>query len=275
MSAIKVNALQKSFTGAPVLKGISVEVEQGEMLALIGSSGSGKSTLMRHLSGLTLADRGPASLVEVLGRKVQQHGRAASDIRRTRARIGHVFQQFNLINRLSVQTNVLIGALGRVPVWRSLPGWFTDAERRLALEALELVGLREHAMKRASTLSGGQQQRVAIARALMQQAEVILADEPIASLDPESSRLVMETLQRINRERGITVIVTLHQVDYARQYCRRAIALRDGEVFFNGPISALDDTTLATLYGTAHETAERPLIPSRPRQASGLELNPV
>ena len=130
----------------------------------------------------------------------------------------------------SSDLNVLIGALSRIPTYRSLLGWFTQEEKLKALQALESVGLREHALKRASDLSGGQQQRVAIARGLMQEAEVILADEPIASLDPESSRLVMETLQKINQELGITVVVTLHQVDYAQKYCRRAIALKEGEV---------------------------------------------
>ncbi|MET3998165.1 phosphonate ABC transporter ATP-binding protein [Marinobacterium sp. MBR-109] len=250
MSAIKIHGLQKSFGEARVLNAISLEVKTGEMVALIGSSGSGKSTLMRHLSCLTLADKNSQSEIEVLGVPVQSRGRSARDIRATRARIGNIFQQFNLVNRLSVLTNVLIGGLSRVPVWRSMLGWFTQEEKLEALRALELVGLREHALKRASELSGGQQQRVAIARALMQKAEVILADEPIASLDPESSRLVMETLERINRDLGITVVVTLHQVDYAQKYCQRAVALQAGEIFFDGPISAMDGQMLSKLYGT-------------------------
>ncbi|MCL6416011.1 phosphonate ABC transporter ATP-binding protein [Aestuariirhabdus sp. Z084] len=276
MSAITVSGLQKSFSASRVLSDISIEVQPGEMVALVGSSGSGKSTLMRHLSGLTLADSDSDSRVEMLGQNVQQRGRAATDIRQTRARIGTIFQQFNLVNRLSVQTNVLIGALSRVPVWRSLTGWFTQQEKRQALEALEQVGLREHALKRASELSGGQQQRVAIARALMQQAEVILADEPIASLDPESSRQVMDTLQRINRELGITVVVTLHQVDYAQKYCRRAIALRRGEIFFDGPIEGLDNPMLAELYGTRlSENGPFDAVTEWPQASSHLGLNPV
>ncbi len=276
MSAIKITALRKSYNRVSVLNDVSFDVQKGEMVALIGSSGSGKSTLMRHLSGLTFADRSSPSSVEVLGRKVQQNGRPAKELRATRARIGNVFQQFNLVNRLSVQTNVLIGALSRIPTYRSLLGWFTQEEKLKALQALESVGLREHALKRASDLSGGQQQRVAIARGLMQEAEVILADEPIASLDPESSRLVMETLQKINQELGITVVVTLHQVDYAQKYCRRAIALKEGEVYFDGPIEGLDTTLLTDLYGK--------LIPEGPHgyQANELpetlsdfELNPV
>lgn len=275
MSAIKISNLQKSYGEARVLNSISLEVNQGEMVALIGSSGSGKSTLMRHLSCLTLADKNSHSEIEVLGIPVQCKGRSARDIRATRARIGNIFQQFNLVNRLSVLTNVLIGGLSRVPVWRSMLGWFTQEEKLEALRALELVGLREHALKRASELSGGQQQRVAIARALMQKAEVILADEPIASLDPESSRLVMETLERINRDMGITVVVTLHQVDYAQKYCQRAIALQAGEIFFDGPISAMDGQMLSKLYGT-QIGAESPQDVAETSPATPVyELNPA
>lgn len=275
MPAIKITDLQKSFNRVPVLKGVSIEVQKGEMVALIGSSGSGKSTLMRHLSGLTFANRNTVSQVEILGRKVQQNGCPAKELRATRARIGNVFQQFNLVNRLSVQTNVLIGALSRIPTYRSLLGWFTDEEKLKALKALELVGLRQHALKRASDLSGGQQQRVAIARALMQEAEVILADEPIASLDPESSRQVMETLQRINQEMGITVMVTLHQVEYAQKYCSRAIALKEGEVYFDGSIDGLETALLTDLYGT--QISEGTLGSQAhgvPAQHSHLDLNP-
>ncbi len=276
MSAIKITALCKSYNRVSVLNDVSFDVQKGEMVALIGSSGSGKSTLMRHLSGLTFADRSSPSSVEVLGRKVQQNGRPAKELRATRARIGNVFQQFNLVNRLSVQTNVLIGALSRIPTYRSLLGWFTQEEKLKALQALESVGLREHALKRASDLSGGQQQRVAIARGLMQEAEVILADEPIASLDPESSRLVMETLQKINQELGITVVVTLHQVDYAQKYCRRAIALKEGEVYFDGPIEGLDTTLLTDLYGThIPEGPHGYQANELPETLSDFELNPV
>lgn len=272
MSAIKISKLQKTFSDTRVLNAISLEVEKGEMVALIGSSGSGKSTLMRHLSCLTLSDRSSATEVEVLGKMVQKAGRAAKDIRSTRARVGNVFQQFNLVNRLSVLTNVLIGGLSRVPVSRSMLGWFTVEEKRDALKALELVGLRQHALKKASELSGGQQQRVAIARALMQKAELILADEPIASLDPESSRLVMETLQRINRDLGITVVVTLHQVDYAQKYCQRAIALQAGEVFYDGPIAAMDQEMLSHLYGT-RSTPDEEVYPSM--LAASYQFNPA
>jgi len=256
MSIIEIKGVKKSFAkGSVALKQVDLTVEQGEMIALIGPSGSGKSTLMRHLSGLTLADKNSDSSIKVLGRCIQQQGKLDRDIRASRAQIGHVFQQFNLVSRLSVLTNVMIGRLSSIPSYRSLLGWFSAEEKQMALDALERVGLKNVALKRASELSGGQQQRVAIARALMQQAKVILADEPIASLDPESSRLVMQILKDINEKDGITVVVTLHQVDYAQKYCQRAVALQDGNVFFDSAIHHLSDEKLASLYGSQQSTS--------------------
>jgi phosphonate transport system ATP-binding protein len=208
---------------------------------------------MRHISGLTLADKHSDSCIKVLGNTIQQRGKLDKHVRTSRSQIGNVFQQFNLVSRLSVLTNVMIGGLSRIPTYRSLLGWFTAEEKHMALEALERVGLKNVALKRASELSGGQQQRVAIARALMQKAKVILADEPIASLDPESSRLIMQTLKDINEKDGITVVVTLHQVDYAQKYCERAVALQDGEVFFDNLIHHLNEENLASLYGSQPE----------------------
>lgn len=250
--AIRVTRLSKTFNGCKALESVSLDVRPGEMVALIGASGSGKSTLLRHLAGLALGDGGGGG-VEVLGAPVQACGRLASDIRRTRARVGFVFQQFNLVGRLPVMTNVLTGTLGRVPLWRSLTGSFTAQERRMALDALRRVGIADKAWVRASALSGGQQQRAAIARALVQQAEVILADEPIASLDPESSRRVMETLARINAEDGVTVVVSLHQVDFAIRYCPRTVALKRGAVIYDGPSAALTPQLLRDLYGAQAE----------------------
>jgi phosphonate transport system ATP-binding protein len=191
----------------------------------------------------------------VLGNTIQQRGKLDKHVRTSRSQIGNVFQQFNLVSRLSVLTNVMIGGLCRIPSYRSLLGWFTAEEKHMALEALERVGLKNVALKKASELSGGQQQRVAIARALMQKAKIILADEPIASLDPESSRIVMQLLKDINEKDGITVVVTLHQVDYAQKYCQRAVALQDGEVFFDQPIQHLDEQQLADLYGSQQEAS--------------------
>jgi phosphonate transport system ATP-binding protein len=218
---ITVDKLCKSFgSKIKALDNVSLKVQPGEMVALIGASGSGKSTLLRHLAGLVVADSNPGSCtVEVLSRTVQCAGRLKSDIRAQRADIGFVFQQFNLVSRLPVITNVLAGNLARVPLYRSIIRHFTKEEKRRAVEALDRVGIAGWAHQRASTLSGGQQQRAAIARALVQDAKIILADEPIASLDPESSRRVMATLARINKEDGITVLVSLHQVDYAVHFC--------------------------------------------------------
>lgn len=251
MSIIEINGVKKYFTkDIYALKHIDLSIEEGEMVSLIGPSGSGKSTLMRHISGLILADKNSRSSIYVLNKRIQAQGKLDRHIRHSRAQIGHVFQQFNLVNRLSVLTNVMVGGLSRIPSYRSLLGWFTPEEKRQALDALERVGLKKLALQRAGDLSGGQQQRVAIARALMQQAQVILADEPIASLDPESSRLVMQTLKDINEKDGITVLITLHQVDYAQKYCQRAIALKDGEVFFDTKIDQLNEQELNRLYGT-------------------------
>jgi phosphonate transport system ATP-binding protein len=229
---------------------VGFEIAPGEMVALIGASGSGKSTLLRHVAGFLGADRGSGE-VRVGDQVMQGGGRVAPRIRHLRADVGFVFQQFNLVGRLTVMTNVLTGLLPRVPLWRSLTMRFTRAERAEAWLALKSVGIEDLAWQRASTLSGGQQQRVAIARALVQHARIILADEPIASLDPESARNVMEILSRINKERGITVFVSLHQVQFARRFCARTIALRLGEVVYDGPSAELTAPLLRKLYGTA------------------------
>jgi phosphonate transport system ATP-binding protein len=256
--AIEVVDLSKTFvSGRRALDGISLSVAAGEMVALIGASGSGKSTLLRHIAGLAVGDRATRGAartagggsISVMGAPVQRAGRLARQIRRRRAGIGFVFQQFNLVDRLSVLTNVMTGGLGRMPIWRSLVRWFVRIEQDAGLRALARVGIPECAWQRASTLSGGQQQRAAIARTLVQRAAVVLADEPIASLDPESARRVMEILRTINREDGITVVVSLHQVDYAMRFCPRVVALRAGRVVFDGPSTALNQSLLREIYG--------------------------
>ncbi|MDE9695326.1 phosphonate ABC transporter ATP-binding protein [Citrobacter freundii] len=245
---IRVEKLSKSFNQHQALNAVDLNICSGEMVALLGPSGSGKSTLLRHLSGLIVGDKSPGSRVELLGRTVQHEGRLARDIRKSRAHTDYIFQQFNLVNRLTVMENVLIGALGSTPFWRTCFSWFTAEQKQRALQALTRVGMAHFAYQRVSTLSGGQQQRVAIARALMQQAKVILADEPIASLDPESARIVMDTLRDINQTDGITVVVTLHQVDYALRYCERIVALRQGNVFFDGSSQHFDNDRFDHLY---------------------------
>ncbi len=262
--AIEVQGLSKSFqAGSKALDGVNLQVADGEMVALLGASGSGKSTLLRHLSGFVAGDAGS---VAVNGRMIQRDGRLSRDVRAARAGIGFVFQQFNLVGRLPVITNVLTGLLPRVPLWRSLTRWFLRGEVRQGLEALAQVGIDDYAFQRASTLSGGQQQRAAIARTLVQNARVILADEPIASLDPESSRRVMDTLAQINRSRKVAVVVSLHQVDVALRYCPRVVALRHGKVVYDGPSAALTPTMLSDLYGS--ELGE--LLPEYAPQAPAM-----
>jgi phosphonate transport system ATP-binding protein len=247
MDAIRIERLSKTFSnGRKALDEIDLRLEPGEMVALIGASGSGKSTLLRHIAGFTVSDAQP-SQISILGRPIQQNGRIVREVRNIRRDIGFVFQQFNLVNRLTVESNVLIGALARLPLWRRLTGRFPLAEREGSMNALSEVGIAEHAHERAATLSGGQQQRAALARALVQRARIILADEPIASLDPESSRRVMEMLRTLNVEHQLTVLVSLHQVDMAMQYCPRTVAMRRGKVVYDGPSGALTPALLKQL----------------------------
>jgi phosphonate transport system ATP-binding protein len=263
-----VEGLSKTFRGGKkALNDISVSIDSGEMVALIGASGSGKSTLIRHVAGLIQADRDDGCKVTVGDRPVQAKGRLAAEARDIRRDIGVIFQQFNLVNRLSVLTNVLIGVLGRISPVRGTLGLFTHQERIVAMQALARVGIAETAKQRASTLSGGQQQRAAIARAMVQGAHIVLADEPIASLDPASAKRVMESLSEINRNDGITVMVSLHQVEYARRYCPRTIALRDGEIAYDGPSEALTHDFLRDLYGEASEELVLPDVPVKAQSA--------
>ena len=260
--AIETRGLTKSFANCMALDNVSIQITEGEMVALLGASGSGKSTLLRHLPGFVTSSSGE---IDVLGQTVQSKGKLMSSFQQVRSRIGFVFQQFNLVNRLPVITNVLIGQLYETPWWRSLFMRFTTEQRQAALEALASVGIEQAAWQRASTLSGGQQQRAALARCLVQKAKIILADEPIASLDPESSRKVMDLLQQMNQVHKCTVLVSLHQVEFAIRYCPRTIALNAGRVVYDGPSSALTPELLAELYGSSvselfksHATSESP-----------------
>ena len=275
---IKIQNFTRSFGSNKALDNVSLSVNRGEMVALIGASGSGKSTLLRHISGIMAGDKNSGS-IEVMGRVVQEGGRIRRDVRKTRTSVGMVFQQFNLVDRLQVLTNVTLGALGRVPLWRTAINYFPKNVRDLAIESLARVGIAEKAFQRASTLSGGQQQRAAIARVLTQQAEVLLADEPIASLDPESARRVMDILAELNKKDGMTVVISLHQVDYAMRYCPRTVALKDGRVVYDGPSSALTPAFLRDLYGAASEsmfagTVDKARVQTQKQQIM-LALDPV
>ncbi len=254
MSTISISGLCKTFpNGTKGLDGLDLEIGAGEMVALIGASGSGKSTLIRHVAGLLAADAGSGSKIAVAGRSIQANGQIAPDVRELRRNIGVIFQQFNLVGRMSVLTNVLTGRLGQMTAVNGMLGLFSLDDQRCAMQALERVGIGKTARQRASTLSGGQQQRAAIARALVQGAKILLADEPIASLDPASARRVMETLVGINRNDGITVVVSLHQVEYARRFCARTIAMQAGRIVFDGPSVALTNERLREIYGSASE----------------------
>ncbi|GAB6111779.1 phosphonate ABC transporter ATP-binding protein [Desulfomicrobium salsuginis] len=267
---IQIKQLTKTFRNTKGLDNVNAEIGSGEMVALIGSSGSGKSTLMRHISGLMCCDPGTSGQIEVLNHVMQRDGRLSRNARKVRTEVGVIFQQFNLVDRLSVMTNVLMGALGRVPTWRAVSNLFPPAERRLALESLARVGMADKAWQRASTLSGGQQQRVAIARALTQRARVLLADEPIASLDPESSRVVMDILADVHRQDKMTIVVSLHQVEYAIRYCPRTIALRRGRVVYDGPSHALTPSFLKDIYGAETEELFSPAVEGAARSQKAL-----
>jgi phosphonate transport system ATP-binding protein len=248
--AITVSQLSKTFGTRKALKAVDLSIQPGEMAALIGPSGSGKSTLLRSLAGLNVGDSGRVTIGE---RTVQSGGKVSSEIRAVRRGLGFIFQQFNLVGRLSLLTNVLIGSLGRVPGWRGTFGFFPAEERAKAAAALDRVGLSEFGERRASTLSGGQQQRGAIARALVQGADVVLADEPIASLDPVSARRVMELLAQLNAQEGLTVVVSLHQVDAAVTFCKRVVAMRDGAIVYDGAPQGLTQDILRDIYGPEYE----------------------
>ncbi|WP_304171325.1 phosphonate ABC transporter ATP-binding protein [Phenylobacterium aquaticum] len=251
-AVLSVRNASKSFGSRKALDGVSLNVTRGEMIALIGPSGSGKSTLLRSISGLQTIDGGDGK-IEAFGQAVQADGRVSRKVRDVRIRVGFIFQQFNLVGRLTLFSNVALGSLGRIPMLRGLFGLWPSETKTATMAALARVGVADYAAQRANTLSGGQQQRGAIARALVQKAKVILADEPVASLDPVSARKVMELLHDLNATDGLTVVVTLHQVDYAIRYCRRVVALKAGKVVYDGPVAGLDRTRLIDIYGPEFE----------------------
>ncbi|HEX6859481.1 MAG TPA: phosphonate ABC transporter ATP-binding protein [Caulobacteraceae bacterium] len=249
---LKLESVSRTFGARRALDGVSLAVGRGEMVALIGPSGSGKSTLLRAISGLTEIDAGEGR-IEAFGEAVQVKGRVTDFVRPARRRIGFIFQQFNLVGRLTLFTNAALGSLGRIGFWRGLLGRWPAETKTSVMQALARVGVADQAAQRAGTLSGGQQQRGAIARALVQKAKIILADEPVASLDPVSARRVMEILKALNRDDGLTVIITLHDVGYAVRYCDRVVALKEGKVAYDGPASGLDRASLIDIYGAEFE----------------------
>ena len=242
---IRIRGLTKHYPGGvAALKGVDLDVEAGEFIALIGQSGAGKSTLLRCINGLVMPTAGE---VAVDGELVT--GASDTSVRQIRARVGFVFQQFNLLKRSSVLDNVRVGTLSRAATWPSLAGRFPEAETERARRALGRVGLSGLEGRRVDTLSGGQQQRVGIARALAQEPRVLLADEPMSSLDPALSRSLMELLRHINREDGLTVIASLHVLDLARSYGDRIVGLRAGRVVHDGRPSAMTEAAAEAIFG--------------------------
>jgi phosphonate transport system ATP-binding protein len=241
---LQITNLTKVFGDTTALDAVNLTVQPGEMVAIIGRSGAGKSTLLRSINRLNSVTSGE---INFEGRLVGDLGGRA--LREWRRSCAMVFQQFNLVGRMDVLSNVLIGRVSYQGQLRSCLKLFTRAERALAILALERVEMSEFALQRADTLSGGQQQRVAIARALVQEPRILLADEPIASLDPRSAMQVMELLRDINRRDGITVICNLHTLDTARSYCDRIIGMRAGRIVFDGDAAALDTETARAIYG--------------------------
>ena len=248
---IRIRDLVKSYTrgdeSVVACEVTKLDIKTGEQVALVGRSGCGKSTLLNLLAGMSIPDQGSIRIRDVEITQLSETGRDSFRAEN----MGMIFQTFNLVNRTSVLNNVLMGRLGSVPAWRSTLGLWPADDRERAMQALERVGIVEKAYVRASNLSGGQQQRVGIARALVQEPSVMLADEPVASLDPVTSRQVMGDLRRINRDLGITTIVNLHYLDLAREFGNRLIGLRDGELVFDGDIADVDDDTFMEIYGRA------------------------
>lgn len=242
-AVIRVRGLRKEFGTTVALDDVTLDIRSGELTVIVGLSGSGKSTLLRHLNGLHTPTAGD---VEVLGQDVVQASR--KQLRLLRRDIGFVFQQFNIVGRLTAMENVLSGALGRLRGPRFGVASYPKGLRVEALELLERVGLGDRAFQRASTLSGGQQQRCAIARTIMQRPRIVLADEPVASLDPEISGQIMDLLFRICSEEGLTVLCSLHQVDLALGWADRLIGLRDGRVVMDKAAAGLTSEEVMQVY---------------------------
>ncbi|MEF3354034.1 phosphonate ABC transporter ATP-binding protein [Paenibacillus sp. GYB006] len=245
--------VQKTYpNGTTALSNINLKIEQGEFVAVIGLSGAGKSTLIRCINRMHDITDGQLLVDHVDVSKLR-----GKQIRRFRRRIGMIFQSFNLVNRISVIKNVLVSFVPDLSIWRKLTGIFTKEQKLLALEALDKVGILDKAYIRVDQLSGGQQQRVALARTLAQNPDIILADEPIASLDPVTSKIVMEDFKRINQTMNISVIMNIHHVEIALEYANRIIGVREGGIVFDGAPSEVTKRVLNTIYGNVSDADEK------------------
>ena len=243
MKPLRIKNLKKKFKDTVAINNINLEIEQGKITGIIGRSGSGKSTLLRMINRLIEPTEGTIEFNDTIITDIK--GKA---LRKWRSKCAMIFQQFNLVDRLDVLTNVLIGSLGRNYSLLNLFGYFSKEEKINALKNLNRFELTEKSLQRSGTLSGGQQQRVAIARALMQKPKILLADEPISSLDPKNSKRVMDDMLKINREDGITIICNLHSLEIAKKYCDRLIGLSEGEVVFDGKPNELTASISKKLY---------------------------
>jgi phosphonate transport system ATP-binding protein len=241
---LRLEGVVKRFGDKRAIDGISLVVPKGQLVGVIGQSGSGKSTMLRMINRLNDPSDG-----RILFDDTDVTGLKGRELRHWRARCAMIFQQFNLAGRLDVLTNVMMGRAFHAPLWRALLKLWTPEEKAMGLSALEGLDMARLSAQRADTLSGGQQQRVAIARALVQEPEIILADEPIASLDPRNTQVVMDALQHINKHFGMTVMVNLHSLDLARKYCDRLVGLSGGRLVFDGAPEALTEHVARDLYG--------------------------
>jgi phosphonate transport system ATP-binding protein len=255
MTILEIRDLRKSYgVSTHVLRGINLQVEQGEFIGVIGLSGAGKSTLLRCINRLVAPTSGEIYLPRAVfdpkadGARIDVLKLNRRELRLLRRKVGMIFQQFNIVKRLSVIENVLSGALGYQSSLKSCLKLFSHETKRRALVNLKRVGLLDHAYKRADALSGGEQQRVAIARTLMQNPAIILADEPVSSLDPKLSRVVLDILKRVCKEDGITALVSLHTLELTREYADRVVGLAYGEVFFDGPVEDLTEAVVEKVY---------------------------
>lgn len=243
---MSIEKLNKEYSkGKSVLKNVNFNIKQGELLSIIGPSGAGKSTLLRSIN----------RMIEPTSGKITFDGKNITAVkgkalRKMRTNIGMIFQHYNLVDRLSVFENVMHGTLGYKNSLQGIFSMYTESEKEEALDIITELGIEDHIYKRCDELSGGQKQRVGIARALVQKPKIILCDEPIASLDPSSSRIIMDHLRKICNEKGITVIVNLHQVDVAKKYSDRIIGLNNGQLVFNGHPSEIDTEVIQSIYGT-------------------------
>ena len=239
--------------GFTALKNVNLNIEQGEFVAIIGLSGAGKSTILRCINRMHDIQQGTLTVDEV-----DVESLSGKSLRRFRRKVGMIFQSFNLVSRSTVIKNVLTADVPDMPFWRVLFGIFTKEQKMRALESLDKVGILDKAYTRCDQLSGGQQQRVALARTLNQNPSIILADEPVASLDPVTARQVMSDFVRINKEYKITILLNIHHVDLALNYCDRVIGVRAGEIVFDGPASSITQEQLDEVYnGTAVPTTDK------------------